>query len=140
MGGQPALQERVTGIARDFAKGSTKMQKRKVKPEAGATETTGKPPARKMSSKESAARSIGFVVMAPDAKAVSIVGEFNDWSIGRHPLQKTDSEAWHITLQLLPGTSQYTFVIDGIRWEDDADNPKRALNEFGTTNSILEVG
>ncbi len=116
------------------------MQKRKTKAEAGAPpEKTGKAAKDKTSSTEPASRSIGLAVVAPEAKTVVVVGEFNNWSLERHPLQRMDRETWHITLQLPPGTYQYKFVIDGTRWEEDVRNPKRALNEFGTTNSILEV-
>lgn len=85
------------------------------------------------------ARSVDFTVAAPDAKAVCVVGEFNDWSVETHPLQQQDYGTWRITLQLPPGRYQYKFVIDGNKWEDDADNPNRTINEFGTSNSILEV-
>ena len=116
------------------------MQKRKVKAENGSTaQASRKSPKGKAGPKEPSTRSVGLAVVAPDAKTVSVVGEFNDWNVERHPLQQKDSETWHITLQLPPGTYQYKFVIDGTRWEDDADNPKRIVNEFGTSNSILEV-
>ncbi len=99
----------------------------------------GKPTKRQRASPEMATRSIWLNVVAPHAKSVSVVGEFNDWSMERHPLQQMDGETWHIILQLPPGTYQYKFVIDGTRWEEDACNPKRTMNEFGTANSILEV-
>ncbi len=116
------------------------MPKRSVKDGGGsATGATGQSAKRGVASQEAAVRSIGLAVVASEAKAVSVVGEFNDWNADWHPLQQVDGETWRITLQLAPGTYQYKFVIDGTRWEDDADNPKRAMNEFGTTNSILEV-
>lgn len=116
------------------------MQKRKTKTEAGTPpDKTGKVAKDKPPPTEAALRSIVLAIVAPEAKAVVVVGEFNNWSLERHPLQQRDRETWHITLQLPPGTYQYKFVIDGTRWEEDAHNPKRALNEFGTTNSILEV-
>ncbi len=86
-----------------------------------------------------AIREVGISFAAPEARAVSVVGEFNEWRQDRHPLKQKDAETWHITLQLPPGTYQYKFVIDGTRWEEDRQNPKRTANEFGTTNSILEV-
>jgi 1,4-alpha-glucan branching enzyme len=116
------------------------MPKRTGKGEAGTpAEAAGKSPKRKTSAKEPTARSIDLALSAPDAKAVAVVGEFNGWNVESHPLQRKDSETWHICLQLPPGTYQYKFVIDGSRWEDDADNPNRTMNEFGTSNSILEV-
>ena len=82
-------------------------------------------------------RAMAVTFVAPEASAVSIVGDFNDWRVARHPLEMTDGQNWHITLQLAPGTYQYKFFIDGIRWEEDPQNPNRVVNEFGTSNSIL---
>jgi 1,4-alpha-glucan branching enzyme len=116
------------------------MQKRKGKEEGRATaEASRKNPNRKASAQDASLRSIVLAVLAPDAQSVSVVGEFNDWQTASHPLKQSDGETWQITLQLPPGTYQYKFVIDGTRWEDDADNPKRMMNEFGTSNSILDV-
>jgi 1,4-alpha-glucan branching enzyme len=116
------------------------MRKRKVKEEGESSEeATRKPVKRKTTLKEPPVRTINLAVVAPDARSVSVVGDFNEWRIGSHSLQQSDDETWRITLQLAPGTYQYKFVIDGIRWEDDADNPNRTTNEFGTSNSILEV-
>lgn len=115
------------------------MQKRKVKGEAASTEATKKSLKRKAAPQGPSLRAIDLAVLAPDAQSVSVVGEFNDWRVDSHPLQQKDHETWHITLHLPPGVYQYKFVIDGTRWEDDADNPNRTVNEFGTSNSILEV-
>ena len=116
------------------------MQKQKTKDEDGPTAaTTRKSSKRKAAPTATPVRSVALALLAPDAKTVSVVGEFNNWQIESHPLQQRENEGWHITLQLPPGTYQYKFVIDGTRWEDDADNPKRTINEFGTSNSILEV-
>ena len=115
------------------------MPKRKVKEAAEAPDGTKQNPVKRASSSKPMARSIDFAVAAPDAKAVCVVGEFNDWSVETHPLQQQDYGTWRITLQLPPGRYQYKFVIDGNKWEDDADNPHRMTNEFGTSNSILEV-
>lgn len=116
------------------------MQKRKAKEDGRATaDASGKTTKRKAATEEPSLRSVDLAVLAPDAQSVSVVGEFNGWQAASHPLQRTDGETWKITLQLPPGTYQYKFVIDGSRWEDDADNPKRTMNEFGTSNSILEI-
>jgi 1,4-alpha-glucan branching enzyme len=120
------------------------MPKRKVKQDDGTTpDVAQKSPKRKATSKPDpqrpSPRSVVFAVLAPDAQSVSVVGEFNQWHIESHPLRQKEDGTWTITLQLPPGIYQYKFVIDGIRWEDDADNPNRVMNEFGTSNSILEV-
>ena len=123
------------------------MAKRKVK-ESSAKITEQSPEMPAVLSNADAAttpstatglRAMAITFAAPEASAVSIVGDFNDWLVARHPLEMTDGQNWHITLQLAPGTYQYKFFIDGIRWEEDPQNPNRVANEFGTANSILEV-
>ena len=48
---------------------------------------------------------IRFVVWAPNAKEVHLVGDFNDWDDFGYPLQRiSDSGVWHICI---PGVSHY---------------------------------
>ena len=115
------------------------MPKPKLKEKSALADATRTALTRQAASLESSARAIDLAVLAPDAQSVSVGGEFNDWRVDSHPLQKNDRGHWQITLHLPPGVYQYKFVIDGTRWEDDADNPRRTVNEFGTSNSILEV-
>ncbi|MCC2642539.1 MAG: hypothetical protein K0S45_2952 [Nitrospira sp.] len=102
-------------------------------------QATARSTKRRSTLQETGNRSVGLSVVAPDAREVSVAGDFNDWSSERHPLHQTDEGTWQITLSLPPGIYQYKFLIDGNRWEEDERNPKRSANEFGTTNSILEV-
>lgn len=46
-----------------------------------------------------------FVVWAPNAEVVSVVGEFNDWDTRRHPMRLRDGGLWEI---FLPGVGQGT--------------------------------
>ncbi len=116
------------------------MPKRKAKEDVPSTAAaSAKPTKPKTAPKQAATHPIDLVVVAADATAVAVVGEFNDWNVEKHPLRQREDGSWHITLNLAPGKYQYKFVIDGTRWEDDADNPNRMLNEFGTSNSVMEV-
>lgn len=46
-----------------------------------------------------------FRVWAPHAQAVSVVGDFNDWIPGSHPMTKVDGESvWEV---FIPGVKQY---------------------------------
>ena len=115
-------------------------QKQKVKDTSGVTAVaTGKSAVSDRPSSDAALRAMALTFIAPEARAVSIVGDFNEWRVARDPLEMTDGQNWHITLQLKPGIYQYKFFIDGNRWEEDPQNPKRVVNKFGTSNSILEV-
>ena len=46
-----------------------------------------------------------FRVWAPHAVAVSVVGDFNSWKPGSHPMQKVDGDSiWEL---FIPGVQEY---------------------------------
>lgn len=58
-----------------------------------------------------------FSHRAPEARQVSLVGDFNGWAAERHPLRGPDAEGWWtVTLPLEPGRYTYMFVEDGDRF------------------------
>ena len=74
-----------------------------------------------------------------DARAVQLAGDFNDWMPHTTPLRRLDeSGVFETTLNLLPGRYRYRLVVDG-RWEYDRRNPAVETNEYGETNSVVEV-
>ncbi len=87
----------------------------------------------------SSLNSVSFEFFAPTARTVTLVGDFNNWDPGSHPLRQSDRTLWKVTMRLKSGTYQYKFVIDGDRWEEDPLNPNRVPNEHGTFNSVREV-
>ncbi len=55
-----------------------------------------------------------FRVWAPNAKAVSLVGDFNDWDNSADPLEKiADSQVWEIFKTGLKQYDTYKYAIDG---------------------------
>ena len=87
-----------------------------------------------------APRPVQFVVAADDAHEVSIVGDFNDWSLTATPLRRQGAEGvWTVIVPLAPGRHVYSFVIDGRRWVPDATAPRAPDSEFGGTNSVVLV-
>jgi 1,4-alpha-glucan branching enzyme len=84
-------------------------------------------------------RVISFHFNAPEARSVSIVGDFNSWSLNAKQLRRRKDGVWWAVLRLSPGVYQYKFVVDGARWEEDPGNPKQVTNEHGTHNSVCEV-
>ena len=51
--------------------------------------------------------------MAPEAKSVSIAGEFNNWDPQKTPLEKVTDKVWTCDLKLNKGKYEYKLVIDG---------------------------
>ena len=101
--------------------------------------TTAGPIVQSVSDAGAAARLVTFVLVAPEARNVSVAGDFNDWATNRLPLQRGDDGIWSATVPLAPGRYSYSFVVDGDRWVADPAMPA-APDDFGTPSSILTVG
>lgn len=81
---------------------------------------------------------VGFSVLAPEAKEVYIVGDFNEWKLDTTSRMEHDNGTWKKKMDLTPGKYRYRFVIDG-KWTEDAGNPSKAMNPYGTLDSLIEV-
>lgn len=87
------------------------------------------------------ASAVPFVLYAPEASSVALVGDFNGWDTAATPLRPMGSAgAWVVTVPLSPGRYRYGFVIDGTRWLPDPGAPRAPDDDFGTPNSVLTVG
>jgi 1,4-alpha-glucan branching enzyme len=58
-------------------------------------------------------RAVNFVCVAPQAKSVSLVGDFNNWDPAAHPMRRMPDGAWLITVELRHGHHRYAFSVDG---------------------------
>ncbi len=81
---------------------------------------------------------VSFALHKPDAKGVSVCGEFNGWSPSATPMKRHNDGHWETTVALAPGRYQYKFVVDG-EWLLDPAARKTVPNEYGSLNSVLEV-
>lgn len=89
----------------------------------------------------SAASDVPFVLYAPGARSVALVGDFNGWDRSATPLKPAGSAgAWVVSVPLRPGRYRYAFLIDGARWLPDPTAPRAPDDDFGTPNSVLMVG
>ncbi|MBN2183923.1 MAG: AAA family ATPase [Candidatus Krumholzibacteriota bacterium] len=80
-----------------------------------------------------------FTLKAPNARSVSLTGEFTNWSHeGIRMLRDEDNETWKIVMNLDPGDYEYRFIVDGV-WIKDPNNVDTVLNEYGQENSLLIV-
>lgn len=83
---------------------------------------------------------VRFVLVAPGASEVALVGDFNAWSREATRLAPTGSAGvWSVSIPLQPGRHEYAFVVDGEQWMADPTTP-RHVDEFGTESSVLRVG
>ena len=86
-------------------------------------------------------QTVQFVLMAPDARSVSLVGDFNDWDVKATPLSSASGgNMWSVQIPLTPGRYNYVFMVDGTKLVPDPAAPRAPANEFGQPNSVITIG
>lgn len=83
-------------------------------------------------------RRVTFKFNDPEAEAVQLAGDFNNWNKKGFSLKRLDNGLWQKTIMLPPGKYEYKFWVDG-QWLTDPSNRHVCPNCFGTFNSILNV-
>ncbi|HEX2999779.1 MAG TPA: isoamylase early set domain-containing protein [Armatimonadota bacterium] len=90
-------------------------------------------------SKEASARKrVAFALHAPEARSVSLVGDFNNWDPEAWPLKRDEAGTWKTTRVLPTGKYQYLFYVDG-HWTADPQCDQRTTNPFGSQNCVRIV-
>jgi chromosome partitioning protein len=80
-----------------------------------------------------------FSFLAPEAKDVFIVGDFNNWKADESSrFSRATDGVWEKRLALKPGVYRYKFIVDG-EWHHDHNNAKTVRNNFGSLDSVLEI-
>jgi 1,4-alpha-glucan branching enzyme len=79
-----------------------------------------------------------FMLSAPGAKAVSLVGDFTRWEEHPIPMKMNRAGVWKAKADLLPGTYHYRFLVDGC-WMDDPSCKLHAPNPFGSEDNVCIV-
>lgn len=84
---------------------------------------------------------VTFVLEAPEARSVAVVGDFNDWrSEGYELARRSGDGAWTITLRLRRDTTYtYCFLVDGREWVPDPRAPESVDDGFGGVDSVLRL-
>ncbi len=78
------------------------------------------------------------LVTAPGSQ-VSVAGTFNNWDPMANPMKDTpDNGIYKATLRLPPGRHEYKFVVNG-EWRVDPNGSTCVPNEFGDSNSVVEI-
>ncbi len=84
---------------------------------------------------------VQFVIIAPTATSVSLVGDFNDWATSATPMQPVEGNGvWSVTVPLSAGRYRYAFLVNGDTWLSDPSAPPVLDDEFGRPGSVLTIG
>ena len=89
-------------------------------------------------------RVIKFVLVAPHAATVSVVGDFNSWDAQATPMTRTPTGGtWSVEVPLRAGRHVYAFVVNGAagtQWVADPSAPLAPEDGLGAPNSVVLVG
>ena len=82
-----------------------------------------------------------FVLVAPHATAVSLIGDFNDWDAARTPMRLAHGAGavWTAVVPLSPGRYRYGFLVNGSLWLADPAAPAALDNDYGGPSSVVTV-
>lgn len=81
---------------------------------------------------------INFFCHAPEAQAVAVAGDFNEWNREAHPMRQGPDGSWHLQIPLHHGHHRYVFVVDG-RLVLDPRAQGVARNEHNEKVSLMSV-
>jgi 1,4-alpha-glucan branching enzyme len=81
------------------------------------------------------------VLVAPDAKKVAVVGDFNGWDAQHagYQAQHRGGGVWSVTAPVPVGHHRYSFVVDDSLWVTDPTAPRVVDNDYGVPNSAIVV-
>lgn len=79
-----------------------------------------------------------FVLEAPTAQKVCLVGDFNEWRLCEVPMSKDAvTGQWVAEVRLPKGRHQYMFVVDDRQWQSDPHADARVDDGFGNQNAVV---
>ena len=83
-------------------------------------------------------RRVAFSFYGPNADAVFLAGDFNEWNTQKHSMKKNADGLWEKTIYVFPGRYEYKFWADG-HWKMDPSNNQACINCYGTENNFVVV-
>jgi 1,4-alpha-glucan branching enzyme len=86
-------------------------------------------------------QAVRFAVWAPNARAVSVVGDFNGWDAARHPLTAHDGGVWEGIVSGVQEGQAYKFQVTGVDGTVSlrADPMARQAEQPPRTASLIPV-
>lgn len=83
---------------------------------------------------------VQFVLVAPEARSVAVVGDFNNWGLGDTALvAENHNGVWSVSAPVPAGVHRYAFLVNGKQWVADPTAPRAADDDFGQPSSALVV-
>ena len=83
---------------------------------------------------------VKFVLAAPGAREVAVIGSFNGWNAAGWTMRNDAATGlWTLSAALPPGSHEYVFLVDGTTPVPDAAAAFSADDGFGSRNSVLLV-
>ena len=70
-------------------------------------------PAKRYSAKHMR-KPVNFFCHAPQARAVTVAGDFNQWDPQAHVMRQGPDGGWHLQVPLNHGHHRYVFLVDGV--------------------------
>jgi hypothetical protein len=88
---------------------------------------------------EHAVQTHQFLIVAPDAKKMVVVGDFNYWDGSRTPMTRLNAAGlWSVTVPLVVGRHEFQYVQDDTLRLNDPTLPQSS-SDFGSPNSVVTV-
>jgi 1,4-alpha-glucan branching enzyme len=81
---------------------------------------------------------VNFYLTAPEARAVSVVGDFNEWNPEANPMLRRIDGAWFAQVPLTHGHHEYQFLVDGAP-QTDPQAMGTEINKRGEKVSLVAV-
>jgi hypothetical protein len=83
---------------------------------------------------------VQFVLVAPEARSVAVVGDFNNWGLNDTALvAENHNGVWSVSAPVHTGVHRYAFLVNGKEWVADPTAPRAAGDDFGQPSSALVV-
>ena len=70
-------------------------------------------PAQRYSAKNMR-KPVNFFCHAPQARGVTVVGDFNQWDPKANVMRQGPDGSWHLQVPLTHGHHRYVFLVDGV--------------------------
>jgi hypothetical protein len=83
---------------------------------------------------------VQFVLVAPTAHSVSVVGDFNNWGLNDTALvAENHNGVWSVSASVKAGVHRYAFLVNGKQYVADPTAPRSSGDDFGMPSSALVV-